>query len=119
MGIPECKAWLVHKVVVLLGEEDRARLLESARAPVRRFVLDGGRDLDSWVPTAFLIEVLVLADSIAGRGDLSTAWQMGLEIAKSEIGPVQEIALRVLRPSLLMAVAPGLFGTHFRNSGRV
>src|SRR5438876_620657 len=82
---------LVHKVVALLGQEHRARLLEEASDPLRQFVKDGARGLDSWVPTAFLIEVLVLADRIAGTGDLSMAWQLGLEIAKSEIGPVQAI----------------------------
>lgn len=116
---PECKAWLVHEVVRLLGDERRASALEGAGPALRTFLLDGTRGRDAWVPTSLLVDAIVVADRIAGTGDLALAWELGLRVARGEIGPVHEIALRVLRPSMLMSLAPGLFGTHFRGSGRV
>ena len=116
---PESKAWLVHEVVALIGEPERSRLLEAASPSLRGFLMDGPRGRDAWASLSLLIDALVLADRVAGKGDLQLAWQLGLRIARNEVGPVQEIALRVVRPSMLMSVAPGLFGTHFRNCGRV
>jgi len=62
---------------------------------------------------------LVGADRIAGRSDYATCWNIGHFIASREIGPVHAIALKVLRPSMIMSLAPGLFSTHFKDAGRV
>lgn len=113
-----CRRWMVTEVSAFLGEEKRGALLEQASADLRAILTsDGPRD--TWALAGLLVEALVAADLIAGRGDYSTCWDVGHFIAKREIGPVQAIALKVLRASIIMSLAPGLFTTHFKDAGRV
>ena len=113
-----CRRWMVTEVSVFLGEEKKGALLERASAELREILTsDGPRD--TWAPAGLLVESLVAADLIAGRGDYTSCWNIGRFIAKREIGPVQAIALKVLRASMIMSLAPGLFSTHFKDAGRV
>lgn len=109
---------MVREVRAFLGEENEAALLERA-SPDLRDVLTTDGPRDDWALAGLLVEALVAADLIAGRGDYTTCWNIGRFIAKREIGPVQAIALKVLRASMIMSLAPGLFSTHFRDAGRV
>lgn len=119
MEEPQSRAWLVSGVVACL-EEGQAKELRSAASPLLLEVLEGAvKRPDDWVPTLSLIEALVLADRISGTGDFMRSWDIGHDIARSEVGPVQALAARVLRPPMLMSLAPSLFSTHFRASGRV
>jgi hypothetical protein len=113
-----CRRWMVTEVSAFLAEEKRDALLERASAGLREALAsDGPRD--TWAPAGLLVEALIAADLVAGRGDYAICWDIGRFIAKREIGPVQAIALKVLRASMIMSLAPGLFSTHFKDAGRV
>lgn len=113
-----CRRWMVTEVSAFLGEEKKGALLERASAGLREVLTsDGPRD--TWALAGLLVEALVAADLVAGRGDYETCWDIGRFIAKREIGPVQAIALKVLRASMIMSLAPGLYSTHFKDAGRV
>jgi hypothetical protein len=109
---------MLTEVAAFLGEERAMPLLERVGSELRE-ALTGNGPRDAWVPTRLLVEAIVAADQIAGRSDYATCWDIGRFIASREIGPVHAIALKVLRPSIIMSVAPSIFSTHFKDAGRV
>lgn len=109
---------MVTEVGAFFGSEGTAPLIERAGSELRDVLTNHG-SRDAWVPARLLVEAIVAADSIAGRGDYAACWGIGRFIAKKEIGPVYEIALKILRPSMIVSLAPGLFSTHFKDAGRV
>jgi hypothetical protein len=110
---------LVGDVLEYLDAEQRERFLVEASPALREALRGPARDRAEWVPIALFGETVVLADRIVGTGDLSSCWGIGLFVAKCEVGPVQSLAMKVLRPSMIISLAPSLFTTHFQDAGRV
>lgn len=99
---------------------DQRRLFSADASPaLQEFVVHPAEDRPEWAPMSLFGEAVVLADRVAGKGDFSTCWGIGLFVAKSEIGPVQSLAMKILHPSMVISLAPSLFTTHFQEAGRV
>jgi hypothetical protein len=113
-----CRQWMLTEVAAFVGQERAAPFLDQVGSELRDVLASKGLR-DTWVPARLLVESIVAADRIAGRGDYATCWAMGRFIASREIGPVHAIALKVLRPSMIMSMAPGIYSTHFKDAGRV
>jgi hypothetical protein len=116
---PRCKGWLLTGVAAYLEPEQRAKLAELAGPELRAFLAQTESRRDDWIPVQWIIEALILSDRIVGTGDLSVAWRIGRFVASREVGIVQQLALRVLRPAVIMSLSSGLWVTHYRNAGRV
>jgi hypothetical protein len=119
MGEPRSRAWLIDRVLAYLDASQQRRFATEASAPLGVLVATAKRDRPDWVPMSTFTEAIVLADRVAGNGDLSACWKLGRFVATHEVGAVQALAMRVLRPSLIMSIAPGLWSTHFQDAGRV
>ena len=85
---------------------------------LRAFLERGRRDRENWAPLALFHEALVTADAVSGKGDLEACWRIGRFIAKHEVGAVRSLALRILRPSVVLSLTCSLWQVHYRNAGR-
>lgn len=119
MPEPRTRGWVVDRVVSYLDDGQQRRFVAEASPALAAFVSTAKRDRPDWVPMATFIEAIVLADRVAAKGDLSECRKLGLFVATHEVGAVQSLAMRVLRPWLIMSIAPGLWSTHFQDAGRV
>jgi hypothetical protein len=118
-GDPLCRGWLASGVLAYCGETHAEKLIELSSDGLRGFLMKPESRREDWVPIGWLVEALTLADRTAGNGDDALAWPIGGFLASREIGAVHALAARLLRPSVIMSLAPGLWVTHFRNAGRV
>ncbi len=119
MGESKCRAWLVHNVVEYIDAPLRPRLLEGASPALRALLEQSPRSDTDWVSVLLLAEIFLIADRIAGDGDGKKCFDIGAFVASHEVGASQSLAQRSLRPSVIMSLAPGLWSTHFQDSGRV
>lgn len=115
----ECRGWLVGGVVAWVDAQIEGGLSALASPELAAWLETPESRRRDWVSTELLVEALVLSDRLAGRGDLSLCRGIGIYVARREVGPVQALALRVLRPPILMSLAPSLWRTHFRDTARV
>jgi hypothetical protein len=116
---PRCRGWLLSGVAAYLDEPRHERLLGLASPELRGFLTKPEARRDDWIPLAWIVEALTLADGIAGSGDLALTWKIGAFVAAREVGVVQTLALKLLRPPMIMSLASGLWVTHYRHAGRV
>jgi len=116
---PSCRGYLLSGVAAYLNPEQHHRLMQLSSPELRGFLGKPDAQRDDWVPIDWTIEALILADRVAGAGDLKLCWPIGAFVAAREAGVVQTLALKVLRPPIIMSLASGLWVTHYRNAGRV
>jgi hypothetical protein len=115
----ECRGWLITGVAAWAdARADGALYTRASRSLAALLETPESRRAD-WVSTELLIEALLLSDTLFGHNDLGLCRGIGFYIAQREAGPVQALALRVLRPPILMSLAPSLWSTHFRDTARV
>jgi hypothetical protein len=116
---PKIRTKLLGDIAQYLDSGQRDRFFAEVNPVLREALLGPARSRPEWISMAFFAEAVRVADRIAGPGDLSTCWAIGLFVAKCEVGPVQSLAMKVLRPSMIISLAPGLYSTHFQDAGRV
>jgi len=115
---PQVRSWLITEVVEYLTPDARPRFLLQVGSELRAFLERGRRDREAWAPLALFHEALVTADAVSGRGDLEACWQIGSFIAKHEAGAVRSLALKLLRPAVVLSLTSSLWQVHYRNAGR-
>jgi hypothetical protein len=115
---PQVRSWLITEVLEYLSLETRPNFLLQVGSELRAFFERGRRDREAWAPLALFHEALVTADAVFGRGDLETCWHVGRFIAQHEVGAVRSLALRILRPTVVLSLTSSLWQVHYRNAGR-
>jgi hypothetical protein len=85
---------------------------------LRAFFERGRRDREGWAPLPLFHEALVTADAVSGRGDLEACWHVGRFIAQHEVGAVRSLALKILRPAMVLSLTSSLWQVHYRKAGR-
>jgi hypothetical protein len=96
----------------------RPRLVQQVSFELRAFLERRHRDREAWAPLPLFHEMLVTADAIGGRGDLESCWEIGRFLAQHEAGAVRTLAMKFLRPTAVLSLAPSLWQVHYRNAGR-
>jgi hypothetical protein len=92
--------------------------MQEASPELRSAFASARADRDGWSPLGLFHEALVTADAVGGRGDLASCWQIGHFVARHEVGAVRSLALRILRPSMVLSLTSSLWQVHYRNAGR-
>ncbi len=110
---------LIEDVLAFLDEGERAGLMKAASALLRDTMSMSRVERPEWCPVALFTEAMGLLERFAERGELDACREAGRFVATREVGPVQELAMRVLRPSMIVSLAPGIFVTHFQECGKV
>src|SRR5678810_1278811 len=117
-GAPQVRSWLITEVLEYLAPEARPRFMLQVGSELRAFYERGRRDREAWAPLPLFHEALVTADAVFGKGDLETCWHVGGFVAQHEIGVVRSLALKILRPSVVLSLTSSLWQVHYRNAGR-
>lgn len=115
----ECRGWLLSGVAEWVEARQSGALSAAASQPLTDWLEQPEARHEDWISTELLVEALVIADRSVGRGDFSLCPGIGIFLATREAGPVHALAMRILRPPILMSLAPSLWNTHFRDTARV
>jgi hypothetical protein len=115
---PQVRSWLITEVLQYLAPEVRPRFMLQVGSELRALLERGRRDREAWAPLALFHEAMVTADAVSGKGDLEVCWHIGHFIARHESGAVRSLALKLLRPSVLLSLSSSLWQVHYRNAGR-
>lgn len=117
-GDPQVRSWLITEVREYLSPEARPRFMLQVGSELRAFFERARKDREAWAPLALFHEALVTADAVFGSGDLQKCWHVGRFIAQHEAGAVRSLALKILRPSVVLSLTSSLWQVHYRNAGR-
>lgn len=96
----------------------RPRFISKLTPELKTFFDRASRNREDWAPLGLFHEALVVADSVVGRGDLTACFDIGHFIAEHERGPIRSLALRLLRPAVVMSLTSSLWQVKYRNAGR-
>jgi hypothetical protein len=100
------------------GAEASERYRGAASAHLGAFFRGEDKPPGGWLPFELLVESVVLADRMFGKGDLALAWDMGTFSATNDLPVWKRMVMKRVNPTMMLTLASSVWSHHY-DGGRL
>lgn len=100
-------------VLATFGTEAAERYRATASPELGAFFRGELKPPGGWLPFELLVESVVLADQMFGKGDLALAWDMGVFAATNDLPVWKQLVMKRVNPSTLLTLASSAWSHHY------